>query len=139
MGLAKYRPRPRLDTLPSWPPLNPRGWVCATGMNDEVEVIVHEKQEPGQVTKLVANLQDLMRGGLRRRKASSSATPRGRVHGFKVPKEETQFSEAIEKACRELEDMIIGNRRAARTVTPSGMVVWREHDPAYTEAFSIYS
>ena len=99
-------------------------------MNDEVEVIVHEKQEPGQVTKLVANLQDLMRGGLRRRKASSSATPRGRVHGFKVPKEETQFSEAIEKACRELEDMIIGNRRAARTVTPSGMVVWREHDPA---------
>jgi len=98
-------------------------------MHEEIEVIAHEKDAPGSITKLVTNLKDTMRDGLRRRKASSSATQPGRVQGFKSEKEEATFSDAIDKACRELEDMMIGNRRANRTVTPSGMVVWREHDP----------
>ena len=87
-----------------------------TGSDSAEEVIIHDTPSEGKMIQRVKNLQALMKEGLRVRKQGTMAT-RGRTVGFASNTQEAQFEDAVERACRELDAMMIGKNRSSRKVS----------------------
>jgi len=102
------------------------------GKDKEEEVVRIEPSSGGLIN--AKNLQDVMRNGLKLRQ-NSNKTHLGRIGGFESKEQEATFIQAVDTACKEVEEMTKGTHREHRKLAQnSRFVVWEgceaaaEHD-----------